>query len=363
MAYSTYMGEMAYLLTLDKTKWDQGVRTVKADMKGLERDSAAADVKLKSLSKDVSQLGGSLAAMGGLAMGAGLALGNNGLGAALTSAGMGLSIVGGSLATIKPALQGMAVVIEGQLIPALVALNTFLGPTGWIIIGLGLAAAAVTAFIYKTKNATDEIKDQTGGINTNIDALKKLADAYDEVKDAQDKLAGIPKKKEELEFELAGAKIDEKAAYEAVQKGVAAGVTGTDLEQLGYSYLSAQRRRQKIEESLANLPAEQAAAQKEVSETTAAANWGYSEYLGAGSVGMVSQGGNVTGLTSLNAMVDQGNLARKYEPQGYIQQTPINQTNNINVTVASVPEAKDFADRYTDSRILALAKKNGTVAA
>ena len=278
MAYSTYLGELTYTLTLDKSKFDQGVSDATRKIKVFEKSTDSSDIKIKSLAKDVGQLGGSLAAMGGVAIVAGAALGDNGLGQSLTSAGMGMAVVGGALATVVPALKGMSVVVEGTLIPALIKLNAFLGPAGWLVIGIGAAAAAIGTYMYMQ----DQAREKMDKYSLSAEDAKKNVDGLNETMKEkarlEKELAGLPSTKEELEFELAGAKLDERAAYEHVESLYNEGVTGTRLEQAGYSYLSAKRRRERIEGEIAGLGA--------IEPALLAATTTESQYLAAQGLGV-----------------------------------------------------------------------------
>ena len=352
-----YAGGIVYTIKVD----DQtGVGVEKATRKirdlGVEGDRA--DVKLKSLSRDTSILGGSLASLGGMAMVAGTAIGGP-LGSNLQSAGMGVAFVGTGLATVTPALRGLSVMIDGTVIPSLIRLNAFLGPTGWIVIGVGLAAAAAATLAYKLQDTSKEFDIQRTAVDLNISSLQTLKGLYDDVKDAQDRLAGLPKKKEELELELKGAQIREGRAQERLRDVLKTeDATPLDIEEAQYSLASAQNRIRDITEQLQGIPAEIADATIKANEAIAEANR-ESMMFRERREGAISQpGGDITGLLGLQAMARDFHEAQKYAGS-YDRIAPINQTNTINITVASVPEAKMAADMYTDSRLTRLASAQG----
>lgn len=277
MAYSSVLAELTYTLSLDKSKFDQGVSDVTKKIKVLEKDADQTGKTLKSLSKDSSVLGGSLASLGGSAMVAGTALGGP-LGEALQSSGMGLAFVGTGLATVVPAMRGLSVMVDGTLIPSLIRLNAFLGPTGWIVIGIAAATAAIGTFVYFQNQAKESLNKTSLSAEDAEKNIRGLNDAMQERARLEKELAGLPVKEEELKFELAGAKLDERAAYARVQKLYEEGVTGIELEQAGYSFLQAERRRKKIEEQIGSL--------SEISPALRAATTTESQYQAAQALGV-----------------------------------------------------------------------------
>lgn len=229
-----------------------GAASVKRSIKGIRDEAEQTDISLKSLAKDTAILGTSLAALGGTALIAGTAIGGE-FGQSLQIAGAGMAVVGSSLATIVPAFRALSVVIDGTLIPALVRLNAFLGPYGWIVVGLGIAAAAIGTFIYMQDRAKESMKGYSLSAEDAKRNLEGLNDALKERMRLEQELAGIPAKKGELEFELTGAKIAEARSKEYVDKLAGEGVTGTEFDAAVYAYLSDKRRRERIEASIGAL--------------------------------------------------------------------------------------------------------------
>lgn len=229
-----------------------GASSVKKKIQDIRTEADQTDISLKSLAKDTTILGSALTALGGTAVIAGTAIGGE-FGEGLQYAGAGLSIVGLALATVVPALRGLAVAIDGTLIPALIRLNAFLGPYGWLVIGLGAAAAAIGTYVWwndQQNKSLDETADSADEARKKIDGFN---DALKEKQRIQKELAGIPQERGELEFELRGARIDEATAAERVKKAVEEGISGIALDQIIYSYESAMRRRTGIETALTNL--------------------------------------------------------------------------------------------------------------
>lgn len=319
MAYSTLLGELSYTLTLDKTKFDQGVSDATRKIKVLEKDADTTGKTLKKVAKDSAILGGSLAALGGSAIVAGAAVGGN-LGDNLQIAGTGMAVVGGALATIVPAMKGIAVVIDGTLIPSLIRLNAFLGPTGWIVIGVGAAAAAIGTFMYMQDRARDSMNKYSLSAEDAKKNVDGLNDAMREKARLEKELAGLPSTKEDLEFELAGAKLDERAAYEHVESLYNEGVTGTRLEQAGYSYLSAKRRRERIEDEIAGLGA--------IEPALSAASTDVSKYQAAQALNVPYE---QTSQMEFRVGTDKG----IYMPQGsFVPQTPL--SGNVRGTIPDI---------------------------
>jgi hypothetical protein len=246
-----YAGGIVYEIRVDD-KSGIGIKQAEGNLKGFENKTKDTDIKIKSLTKDSAVLGSSFQALGGSAMVAGTAIGGP-LGESLQSSGMGLAFLGSGLATVVPAMRGLSVMVDGTLIPALIRLNAFLGPTGWIVIGIAAATAAIGAFIYMQDRAKDSVKGYSLSAEDAKKNVEGLTDAMRERARLEKELAGIPVKEEELKFELAGAKLDERAAYARVQKMYEEGVTGIELEQAGYSFLMAERRRKRIEEQISGL--------------------------------------------------------------------------------------------------------------
>lgn len=240
-----YAGGIVYEIRVDD-KSGIGIAKAEGNLKKFEHDTEKTDVKIKSLTKDSAVLGSSFAALGGSAMVAGTAIGGP-LGESLQSSGMGLAFFGSGLATVVPAMRGLSVMVDGTLIPALIRLNAFLGPTGWIVIGIAAATAAIGTFVYFQNQAKDSLHDTALSAEDAKKNIEGLNDAMQERIRLEKELAGLPVKEEELKFELAGAKLDERSAYARVQKLYEEGVTGLDLEQAGYSFLTAERRRKRIE--------------------------------------------------------------------------------------------------------------------
>lgn len=210
MAGETTLGYMAYRLTLDKAQFDRGVKVAKDDLRGLGKEGDNTDIQIKRLSKDVSTFGSSLASMGGLAIGAGLALGDDGLGKGLTTAGMGMSIVGGIVATTLPGLRMMAVVLEGTLVPALMKTAA----AAWLALGpLGLLAGAVAAvaasyLILKAIDTSQHFSVEKKSIDDVYDSIKLLNKEYETYLDIQKQIAGIPEERAELETGKRAAELD-----------------------------------------------------------------------------------------------------------------------------------------------------------
>jgi hypothetical protein len=266
MPGETTVGYLTYRLGLDKSKFDQGIKVVKEDLKGMGREGDAADIKLRSLSRDVSILGGSLASMGGLAMGAGLLIGDNGLGKGLTNAGMGVSILGGALSTVSPILRGFSAILQGEVIKSVNLFITKANDAGLAVGVLGGAAVAATGLWLIFGQTVGELGDELTGLSKPIDdhitKLQTWAQVQNDVADAQDRAAGIPKKKEDLELQLVGANLGLERATGYLQEGAKAGLPleGLEMRERGYAVLNAQDRVNRINAAIANIPAEQAAA-------------------------------------------------------------------------------------------------------
>jgi hypothetical protein len=162
---------------------------------------------------------------------------------------------------------------------------------------------------------------------TNTEGLNK---ALTEKQRLENEMAGVPVKKEELEFELAGAKLDERSAYGRVQRAVAEGTSGTDLEQIGYSYLAAKRRRARIESDLAAL--------ETISPALAGATREVSRYQAAEALGTTYE---QTGQFKIEAGSGR----------------PISITNNITVSTADevktiIGDSLNLAQRFMQKAVM-----------
>jgi hypothetical protein len=360
MAGETVIGYMTYKLGLDSTNLKRGVQTAKQDIKELERSADTSDIKMKKLAGDVSVLGGSLATMGGLAMGAGLALGDSGLGGALTTAGMGMAVMGGTLATIVPALRGAAVVIQGQLIPALVAANAFLGPTGWIVIGLGIAVTALYALKRATDDASTGFYNYNRVLEDNKSVAQELDTLYGNIISKKNELAGIPEEKADLELSLTGARIADRQAQEALNR-VASNPESTALEiqQAGYNKLVTEDRINKIIAKIEGLPAKEAELNAELRteqnkygmgslaaqayNVPESSKWGAAESAkGLWNWAIPAYGGS-SGVPSGTVTQGQGFTVGANLPH-------IKQENAITVIVSRPEDVKPVVDAYTMDR-------------
>lgn len=218
------MGELIYTLSLEKGDFDRGIVEAERKIKVFEKTTNDSGIKIKSLAKDVGVLGGSLASMGGIAILAGSALGDEGLGSALTTTGMGMAVVGGALATVVPALKGMSVVVEGTLIPALIKLNAFLGPAGWIVLGVSAVTAVIGTYIYmqdQAKKSMDNYSSSAGTAAQNVGALK---DALEEVDRIQKEMAGMPETVAELSHRKTGLMNQRSRAFARLAEAKATGI-------------------------------------------------------------------------------------------------------------------------------------------
>jgi hypothetical protein len=128
-----------------------------------------------------------------MAIAAGAAIGGD-LGKGVSTAGMGIAVLGGSIASVVPALKIMAVVTNEQVIPALVKMGAAaygaLGPIGLIAIA-AVALGGALYYLYQRNQTAKEgfvdLEQALADLNIQLEASKYASDkASDEYKDLAD---------------------------------------------------------------------------------------------------------------------------------------------------------------------------------
>lgn len=251
-AYSditTKLDDLAARAEVLKQKTEENAKIgVEVNTKGLDTldDSAgSSQVKLKSLSREVSTLGSSLASMGGVAMIAGMSLGDSGLGQGLMKAGTGMSMFGGMVSTAGSISRVFGVTLQGQLIPALkaagIAAYGALGPIGLLALAITGAVAGGYLLYRAFKKAEDgahDLEQQTKDLNDELSTLNYVQEAYnsklddaesaydgltdsvkdydDAIKDARDDLERL----KDINDDITGNALDQEEAYLDLQDAI-----------------------------------------------------------------------------------------------------------------------------------------------
>lgn len=241
MAYSTYLGELAYVLTLDKTRFDQGMTDAQKKIKTFEQNVDQGDKKIAALTRTANTAGRSLISLGGTATVAGTAIGGD-LGKSIQEAGMAAFGAGALIDTLKDGLK--LVGVSG--LSASQGLSAIGGPA--LIVGLGATVVAIT----KLDDALYLAEKRAGNLPKSFDALTdKVKDADDALKsyiDHLNEIRDIPKDIESLQFERKGLGLDLFGAGVDLDEAIRGGDQ--------YKIAQAKYRRDTIERQLLGVDAE-----------------------------------------------------------------------------------------------------------